>query len=158
LAQDLAKFHYSQAISLNSNYSEAYLARGYLRRTQMKDLTGALQDLTTGIDLAGTGWGQFWAPKSQVLEFRAAVRKEKGDIEGAIADYGAAIAAHPGKDDLKLVYEKRAEARKEEGDVEGAISDLTHVIWLGPASSDYLSRGELRKAKGNLKAALADFT
>src|SRR4051812_46427930 len=60
---------------------------------------------------------------------RGLVRYEKGDVEGAIADYSKAIEMYP---KYASAYNSRAAARKTKGDIDGAIADYNKAIELSP--------------------------
>lgn len=100
---------------------------------------------------------------------RANARKEKGELDGAIADYGEAIkldetALASGMDpeiEARLVetYLARAAARiTDKRDLDGAVADCTRVIALRPRLAPaYRKRGVAFQLNNNQDAADADF-
>src|SRR3982751_5329383 len=60
---------------------------------------------------------------------RGLARYEKGDVEGAIADYSKAIEMYP---KYSAAYNSRAAARKAKGDTDAAIADYNRAIELSP--------------------------
>src|SRR5258705_3595845 len=52
-------------------------------------------------------------------------RFKKGDLDGAIADYDAAITSYPR---WALAYNMRGSARYNKGDLNGSIADYTSAI------------------------------
>ena len=57
------------------------------------------------------------------------MRLARGDTEGALADYTAALDANPR---YVEAYNNRATARRSRGDLEGAIADYTRALELVP--------------------------
>jgi tetratricopeptide (TPR) repeat protein len=91
------------------------------------------------------------------LSKSAAEKREKGDLDGAIADLDRAIAIQP--QSLSL-WNERGRYKYEKGDFDGAIADLTKVIegsglpkWTAQVHE---LRGFARMAKEDLDGALAD--
>ena len=83
-------------------------------------------------------------------------RFARGEIKGAIADFGIAISFQP---DLAIAYCNRGIARWTVGDVDGAAADLDSAIQLAPRLAEaYNARGCVRRSKGDYVAAIADFT
>src|SRR6266487_1693102 len=56
-------------------------------------------------------------------------RYKKGDLDGAIADYDAALTFNPR---WALAYNMRGSARYGKGDLEGSIADYTTAIEIDP--------------------------
>jgi len=82
--------------------------------------------------------------------------KNRGDIDGAIADYTESIRLNPKE---SSAYFNRAFAREAKGDLDGAIADYTEAILLNPSDATaYNNRGISRKAKGELGAAIMDYS
>ncbi|MBI3722398.1 hypothetical protein HY251_00355 [bacterium] len=104
----------------------------------------AMKLLSSSRERFGTS-GPFWEQVSGVLERRASarlasetpracldralLRRERGDLAGAIADATRALEIDPQCGDA---FRDRAIAREMQGDRAGAISDLGHVIELSP--------------------------
>jgi tetratricopeptide (TPR) repeat protein len=81
---------------------------------------------------------------------------EKGDLDGAIADYTKAIELRP---DYVKAYNNRGSARIEKGDLDGAIGDFSKAIELKPDHvNSYYGRGNAKERKGDWDGAIADYT
>jgi hypothetical protein len=86
---------------------------------------------------------------------RGFLRDLGGDRPGAVADYSAAIAAHPG---YALAWFNRGTARQASGDVQGAIADLNLAIRFNPRDARaWNNRGWARETLGDMRGALADY-
>jgi tetratricopeptide (TPR) repeat protein len=84
----------------------------------------------------------------------AATKFNKGDFDGAIADYTKAIAL--GATDPATYY-NRGRAKEANNDFDGAIADYDKVIELDPNNADaYNDRGFAKEANGDLNGAAAD--
>ena len=89
------------------------------------------------------------------LNDRGVRRKAKGDIEGAIKDYGEAIRLNPG---FTKALSNRANALFEIGNIEGALKDYNEALRLEPDAADvYYNRAFAWEAEGNYAAAIADY-
>jgi len=96
------------------------------------------------------------ADKAKQLINEGVARYEKGDLDGAIADYTKAIELDPRN---AAAYNNRGAARKNKGDVDGAIADYDKAIELDPRYvRAYANRGLARRKKGDLDEAIADYT
>ncbi len=97
-------------------------------------------------------------PNSKAITYfnRANMKREQGDIHGAIADYDTAISINPAY--VKAFNNRgilRASANK---DFNGAISDFNKAIELDSTYSDaYLGRGTANFYTGNRGAACRDW-
>jgi tetratricopeptide (TPR) repeat protein len=86
---------------------------------------------------------------------RGAAKIEKGDLDGAIADYNRAIELNP-KD--ARAYYNRGIAKRAKGDLDGAIADFSRAIELDPKYAiAYNNRGIAKDDKGDLDGAIADY-
>lgn len=87
--------------------------------------------------------------------FRGNARIDKGDLDGAIADYTQAIRLNP--QDF-AVYYNRGNARRVKGDKDGAIADYTEAIRLNPQfASAYHNRALVYDKKGDRDKEIADY-
>lgn len=78
------------------------------------------------------------------------------DLDGALADYDAAIRSNPR---LVAAYYSRATVRKQKGDVDGAMADCQQAIALDPTCAPaFLNRATVHTAKKDDAAAVADCT
>jgi tetratricopeptide (TPR) repeat protein len=103
--------------------------------------------LTTGMPLS--------AQTANDFEMTGVEKANKGDLEGAIADFSRAITLAP---DFALAYYDRGTARYSKGDLDGAITDLTNAITLVPNHpAAYNNRGIVRDKAGDINGAIADF-
>lgn len=80
---------------------------------------------------------------------------QRGNVDGAIAYYDAALRANP---QFALAYRSRAVARHQRGDLRGALADDTVALQLEPLAATYLNRGLARHALGDTEGALADYS
>lgn len=86
---------------------------------------------------------------------RGNAKKDKGDYDGAIADYGRAIELAP---KFSAAYNNRGIAKKDKGDLDAAITDYDRAIEIDPRDSlAYNNRGVAKNAKGDLDGAIADY-
>jgi tetratricopeptide (TPR) repeat protein len=86
---------------------------------------------------------------------RGVERKQKGDLDGALQDYDAALALNP--NDF-FAFNNRANVRRDKGDIAGAIADYTEAVRLEPAyAAAYVNRGLVQERAGDLEAARASF-
>jgi tetratricopeptide (TPR) repeat protein len=87
---------------------------------------------------------------------RGYARQDKGDLDGALADYNEAIRLDPND---ALSYNNRGVIRKDKGDLDSALADYNEAIRLDPNNTlPYNNRGNTRKDKGDLDGALADYS
>jgi tetratricopeptide (TPR) repeat protein len=95
-------------------------------------------------------------PPTTAAGFKAAAqaKSDKGDYDGAIADYTKAIAM--GATDPATYY-GRGRARESNNDFDGAIADYNKVIELDPNNGEaYNDRGFAKESKGDLEGAAVD--
>src|SRR5271166_1832460 len=86
---------------------------------------------------------------------RGNAKDDKGDSDGAIADYTKAIELKP---DYAEAYYNRGVAKKAKSDFDGAIADYTKAIELKPDMAAYYNRGNAKQAKGDFDGAIADYS
>lgn len=138
---------YTEVISLNPGFVEAYNNRGILRR-MAGDFKGALADYDSAVRLN---------PKyATVLNNRAVVRREMGDFKGALADHNYAIQLNGQNGNF---YNNRGGTRYHMGDLRGAVTDYTHAIRRDSENAHmyYSNIGEAFFALGDMTKALAAF-
>ncbi len=84
---------------------------------------------------------------------RGHVKRQKGDLNGALADYSKQILIDPDQ----FAYSNRADVRFEKKDYLGAIADLTKAIKLDPESSGfYTNRAKCYRALKRISLAVTD--
>jgi tetratricopeptide (TPR) repeat protein len=83
-------------------------------------------------------------------------KSNKGDIQGALADYNQAIALDP---KYAYAYNNRGSLKDDLNDVQSALADYNQAIALDPKYIDaYINRGYLKHTKLNdVQGALADY-
>jgi tetratricopeptide (TPR) repeat protein len=87
---------------------------------------------------------------------RGYARSERGDREGAIADYSASIALDP---TCLRPLQNRGVLLALRGDHDAAIADFSEVIRRDPTYLDaFYNRAVARTTRGDLKGAIADYT
>jgi len=80
---------------------------------------------------------------------------EKGDLDGAIADFNRAIGIDP---KYAPAYNNRGAAKLIKGDLDGAIADFNRAIGINPKNAlAYYNRGVGKGNKGDLEGAVADY-
>jgi Flp pilus assembly protein TadD len=90
-----------------------------------------------------------------VYYLRGCSRYEKGDLDGAIQDFTAAIQLKP---DDAYYYLYRGDAHHRKGNLDEAIRDFTQAIRLMPEQAgSYDCRGDARADKGDLNGAFQDY-
>jgi tetratricopeptide (TPR) repeat protein len=98
--------------------------------------------------------------------FRGLLAEERGDRDGAIDEYDAAIRAHPKRKwgnldhglELPNIHLRRVDLLAARGDVEAAIAELGDADRLDNGGVDMvLRRGSLRLDQGDVAGAIADF-
>jgi TonB family protein len=96
-----------------------------------------------------------WDPQQAETYLNSAEnRVQKGDLDGALADFTQAIQLDP--TNVKAYFE-RGFVRLQKKDTKGAIADFTQVLTLDPRNAPALSfRGSLKLASHEDEAALAD--
>src|SRR5215831_5421488 len=68
-------------------------------------------------------------------------RYHAGDLDGAIADFNAALTAEPR---LAVAYNMRGSARYRKGDVDGSLADYSRAIEIEPHfAMAYYNRGKV---------------
>jgi tetratricopeptide (TPR) repeat protein len=95
-------------------------------------------------------------PPTTAAGFDASAREksDKGDFDGAIADYTKAIALDATD---TVAYFSRARARESNNDFGGAIADYNKVIALDPHNAEaYNDRGFAKESTGDLEGAAID--
>ncbi len=82
-------------------------------------------------------------------------KSDKGDLDGAIADFNQALKLDP---NFVRALGNRGNAQKDKGDLDGALADFSRIIELDPKSAHaYAGRAEVKRNKGDLDGAIADF-
>jgi tetratricopeptide (TPR) repeat protein len=151
---------YERLIGFDPNNSSSYYVRATAKK-QHGDFEAAMADFTRAAEL-----------RSDPAGFTSIgdMRKERGDIAGANAEYDKAIAlcdrqiAGTAKTDSASPlgsdpYFSRGYARELKGDLDEAVADYTQAIANNPARAAmaYGARGNIRRARGDLGGAIADY-
>ncbi|MCM3905535.1 MAG: tetratricopeptide repeat protein [Pyrinomonadaceae bacterium] len=90
-----------------------------------------------------------------VYNNRGLVKRGRGDLQGAIADYDKAIAINPR---LAEAYSNRGNARQDRGDLEMSIADYESAIKIDPLfAKAHGNRGLARLFQGDKAGAEMDF-
>jgi tetratricopeptide (TPR) repeat protein len=141
---------YNRAISIDPNFTAAYVGRGNLKDDISNDPAGALADYNRAIQLN---------PSLAIAYYNRGVlkRNKLNDPDGAFADYNRTIALDP---NYALAYYTRANLKEGKlNDLAGALADYNRAIELNPnLTLAYNNRGILKANKLNdIPGALADY-
>lgn len=103
--------------------------------------------------------------------FRATARNQKGDYDGAIADYEKVITLDPENKssyirELASIYNNRGYDKEigvymnqKVADYEGAINDYTKAVEIDSSyQGAYINRANAKKEKGDYEGAISDYT
>lgn len=151
---------YERLIGFDPNNADSYYVRATAKK-QHGDFEAAMADFTRAAELRSDPAG---------FTSIGGMRKERGDIAEANAEYDKAIAlcdrqiagtariaarSPLGSDP----YFTRGYAKELKGDLDGAVADYTHAIANNPARAAmaYGARGNIRRARGDLTGAIADY-
>jgi len=143
---DAAMADLNEAIRLNPRYAFALSSRGNLHR-QRGNLDAAMADLNEAIRVN--------PQYAFAFSSRGNLHRQRGNLDAAMADYNEAIRLDPRN---ATAYNSRAYARLDRQDFAGALADVELAIQLRPIAQYFDSRGDVNKARGDLKAAMADYT
>lgn len=135
---------FDRALQLDPESVEALRKRAVVR--QQLGLPGGREDLDRAIS---------FAPQHASLWYdRGVMRRQAGDLSGAIADFTEAIRREPR---LADAYYTRAGLLARQGQRERAIADYTQTIELSHKPQAYVNRGTLYMQLDRVREALADF-
>jgi len=143
---DKALEYLNKAISLDSNYAEAYNNRGRAWGNK-GNYDRAISDFNKAIEL-NTRYTDAHYNRGLVWHY-------KGDYDWAISDYSKAIELDPKG---TYAYMNRGVAWEEKGDYDWAISDFNKAIELNTRDAKaYYNRGNAWYYKGNYDQAVSDY-
>lgn len=137
---------YTQAISREPNYADAYYHRANARYNQ-GDQQGALEDYTQAISLNPDYANAYYQ--------RGVIRYNQGDKQGALADFGQYISLSP--EDIQGYY-NRGITRRALRDAQGTFEDFDQIVRLAfDDARSYYNRGLARSDLRDREGALEDF-
>ena len=138
---------YSHAITLKSDYADAYNNRGVAYGNK-GNYDRAIKDCNKAIQLNPN--------LAEAYNNRGVAYDGKGEFDHAIADYTKAIAFNP---NLAMAYYNRGRACGKRDDYDRAIEDFNKAITLKSDYADaYNNRGVAYDGKGEFDHAIADYT
>jgi lipoprotein NlpI len=86
---------------------------------------------------------------------RGNAKRDKSDLDGAIADYNRALELDP---KFAAAYNNRGIAKVRKDDFDGAIADYSRALELDPKfAAAYRRRGIAEQAKSDFDGAIADY-
>ncbi len=138
--------HYTRAIELKSDLTEAYMNRGIVY-AEKGDFDRAIEDYDMAIKLK-TDYAEYYYG-------RGLAYNEKRDFDTAINDFDMAISL---KTDFAKPYNDRGLAYNGKRDFDRAIEDYDMAISLEPDFAEYYNnRGVAYKGKGDFDRATEDY-
>ncbi len=126
---------------------------GRLARARLARLESRPDDAVPDLD-----WLIQWQvePAEALIE-RAIIRRNKGDLPGALADLERAEASHPGRERPKLLWTRGA-CLADRGDFDRAIADFSEAMkGYHTSGGPLLERAACYQAKGDMDHALVDY-
>jgi tetratricopeptide (TPR) repeat protein len=141
---------YNQVITLNPNFTSAYVNRGNLKYQELNDFQGALADYNKAITLK-PDFVEVYYNRGFLKQFKL------NDPQGALADYNQVIALNP--DSAKAYHSRGFLKQFKLNDFRGALADYNKAILINPDYAEaYGDRGTLKGDKLNdFRGALADY-
>lgn len=134
------------ATTLPKDLARAYVLLGWLRSSD--DSARSLMMYNKAIELN--------PEYAAAYRSRADVRRDQGDLEGAIDDYDKATELNP---DDAIAFYNRGIVRGDLDDLTGAIADYSEAITIDPTfAAAYNNRGIARENLGYLEEAIADYS
>ncbi len=141
-----AIWHYTKAIELKSDFSEAYMNRGNVYEKK-DDFDRAIQDFDTAIHLNPTF--------VEAYNDRGLVHYNKGDFNQAINDFETAIQLNP---NLVEAHNNRGLTYADKGDFDRAIKNYNMAIKLKPNYAEaHSNRGSAYHNKGDFDRAIENY-
>jgi tetratricopeptide (TPR) repeat protein len=140
---------FAQAIAARPGYAEA--RNNLARALQAMDDPSALAEFDQAL---GYAVGDF---RAVVLQNRAMLRQELGDLTGAVADLTAALEI---VSDRVATLLGRGSARKDAGDLDGALDDFEAALALAHGAERAAAlhgRGGVRTLRKDFEGAVADY-
>jgi tetratricopeptide (TPR) repeat protein len=96
---------------------------------------------------------------AEAYESRGIAKLDKGDTDGAIADFTVLITLTKSKPPLAMAYNNLGYAKLVKGDYNGAIADMTKAIELKPGfAKAHANRGLAMLSNHDFDGAIADFS
>lgn len=135
-----------RAISLKSDFTDAYLLRGRAR-VAVYEPAAAIADFAKAIQLR--------PHDPQLLIERASAQVDQKQYAAAVADTKAALAIDP---KLARAYNIQGTALRAMGDGDGSISAFAHAVELEPNADNYYQRGATYQLLADHRHAVEDFT
>ena len=137
---------YDRALSLKSDFADAYTNRG-TAKAMLGQLEAAIADFDQALSLH--------PDDAEVYYNRGSVGFDLGDYEAVIADFDRAIHLKP---DYIEAYSYRGIVKSVIKQSEAAIADFNQAIDLNPDYAEaYYNRGLLKRVFGDYEAVIADF-
>jgi len=137
---------FDRAISLKSDYADAYLLRARAREG-ISDLQGAIDDLSDVIRLRPNDPQPYVERGLAYLQFK--------NYEASMADCTKAIALDP---KLAAGYNLRGTLVRAQGNPHQALEDFTRAVNLVPDLDNFYQRGATYLLLGEYQKAIADFS
>ncbi len=142
--------NYTEALELDSTYTDAYMARGKVYWMQ-REYTKAVPDFNEALRLGGgDSWGYF---------YRGASHMALNNLDAAMEDFSVVTERNDLPDeDLARAYHWRSIGFMNMNQFEKSISEISRCIELMPeVPVHYFERGRLYEELQQTDAAMADF-
>ncbi len=141
----------SSSINQNIQIAKTGFNLGIPINTSLRLLASSQVDLGVKVPSAPVATG----PKADDFYIQGREKVNKGDYQGAIADYNQAIQLNPNYADA---YIGRGTTQDILGNKQGALDDYNQALRINPNLTDaYLGRGGIRLLLGDKQGAIDDF-